>query len=73
MEVTNSFKGLDLVDGEPRELWTEVHDIAQKSVTKIIQKKKKCKKANWLSEEALQIAKKRRDVKGQGDRERYTN
>ena len=73
MEVTNSFKGLDLVDGEPRELWTEVHDIAQKSVTKIIQKKKKCKKANWLSEEALQIAKKRRDVKGKGDRERYTN
>ena len=73
MEVTNSFKGLDLVDGEPRELWTEVHDIAQKSVTKIIQKKKKCKKAKWLSEEALQIAKKRRDVKGKGDRERYTN
>ena len=73
MEVTNSFKGLDLVDGEPKELWTEVHDIVQKSVTKIIQKKKKCKKAKWLSEEALQIAKKRRDVKGKGDRERYTN
>ena len=68
MEVTNSFKGLDLVDGEPRELWTEVHDIAQKSVTKIIQKKKKCKKAKWLSEEALQIAEKGREVKGEGER-----
>ena len=73
MEVTNSFKGLDLVDGEPRELWTEVHDIAQKSVTKIIQKKKKCKKANWLSEEALQIAEKIREVKGKGERERYAH
>ena len=73
MEVTNSFKGLDLVDGEPKELWTEVHDIAQKSVTKIIQKKKKCKKANWLSEEALQIAEKIREVKGKGERERYAH
>ena len=71
MEVTNSFKGLDLVDGVPEELWTEVHDIVQKSVTKIIWKKKKFKKAKWLSEKALQIAEKRRDVKGEGDRERY--
>ena len=71
--VVNRFEEFDLVDRVPKELWTEVHDIAQKSVTKIIQKKKKCKKAKWLSEEALQIAKKRRDVKGKGDRERYTN
>ena len=71
MEVTNSFKGLDLVDGVPKELWTEVHDIVQKSATKIIRKKKKCKKAKWLSEEALQVSEKRRKVKDRGERERY--
>ena len=56
MEVTNRFKGLDLVDRVPEELWTEVHNTVQESMTKTIQKKKKCKKAKWLSEEALQIA-----------------
>ena len=55
-EVTNRFKGLDLMDRVPEELWTEVCDIVQKAVMKIIPKKKKCKKAKWLSEEALQIA-----------------
>ena len=57
----------------PEELWTEVCDIVQETGIKTIPKKKKCKKAKWLSEEALQIAEKRRDVKGRGDRERYTN
>ena len=56
----------------PNELWTEVHDIVQEAVIKIIPKKKKCKKAKWLSEEALQIAEKRREVKGKRERERYT-
>ena len=70
MEVTNRFKGLDLVDRVPEELWTEVHNIVQKAVIKIIPKKKKCKKAKWLSEEALQIAEKRREAKGKGERER---
>ena len=60
MEVTNIFKGLDLIDREPEELRTEVHDIVQEAGIKIISKKKKCKKAKWLSEEALQIAVKRR-------------
>ena len=55
--MTNTFKGLDLTDRVPEELWMEVHDIAQEAVIKIIPKKKKCKKAKWLSEEALQIAK----------------
>ena len=55
------------------ELWTEVHDIVQEAVTKIIPKKKKCKKAKWLSEEASQIAEKRREVKGKGEKERYTH
>ena len=55
------------------ELWTEVHDIVQEAVTKTIPKKKKCKKAKWLSEEALQIAKKRREVKGKGENKRYTH
>ena len=68
----NRFKGLDLVDRVPKELWTEVHDIVQEAVTKIIPKKKKCKKAKWLSEEALQIADKRRDLKSKGEKERYT-
>ena len=57
----------------PEELWMEVHDIVQEAVIKTISKKKKCKKAKWLSEEALQIAKKRREVKGKGEKERYTH
>ena len=73
MEVINKFKGLDLIDRVPEELWTEVHDIVQEAVIKTIPKKKKCKKAKWLSEEALQIAEKRRDVKGKGEKERYTH
>ena len=59
--MTNGFKGLDLVDRVPEELWTEVHNIVQKAVTKIIPKKKKCKKVKWLSEEPLQIAEKIRE------------
>ena len=69
---SDRFKGLDLIDRVPEELWTEFHNIVQEVVTKIIPKKKKCK-ANWLSEEALQIAGERRDVKGKGERERYTH
>ena len=72
MEVTNKFKGLDLIDRVPEELWTEVRNIVQEALTKTIPKKKKCEKAKWLSEEALQIAEKRREVKGTGERERYT-
>ena len=68
----NRFKGLDLVDRLPEELWMEIHNIVQEAVTKIIPKKKKCKKAKWLSEEALQRAEKRREVKGKGERETYT-
>ena len=71
MEVTNRFKGLHLIDRVPDELWMEVHDIVQEAVIKTIPKKKKCKKAKWLSEAALQIAVKRRDVKGKGEKERY--
>ena len=63
MEVTNRFKGLDLTDRVPEEQWTEVHDIVQEAVIKTIPKKNKCNKAKWLSEEALQIAVKRREVK----------
>ena len=66
--MRNRFKGLDLIDRVPDELWTEIHDIVQESVTKTIPKKKKCKKAKWLSEEALQIAEKRRDSKGKGEK-----
>ena len=73
MEVTNRFKGLDLIDRVPEELWTDVHNIIQEVVIKIILKKKKCKKAKWLSEAALQIAEKRREVKGKGEKERYTH
>ena len=72
VEVTHRFKGLDLIDRVPEELWTEVHDIVQEAVIKIIPKKKKCKKAKWLSEKALQIAEKRREVKDKGEKERYT-
>ena len=73
MEVRNRFKELDLIDGVSEELWTEVHDIVQEAVIKTIPKKKKCKKAKWLSEEALQIAVKRREVKKKGEKERYTH
>ena len=73
MEVTNRFKGLDLIDRVPEELWTEVRDIVQEAVFKTIPKKKKCKKAKWLSEEALQIAEKRREAKGRGEKEIYTH
>jgi len=73
VEVRNRFKGLDLIDTVPDELWTEVHDIVQETRIKSIPKKKKCKKAKWLSEEALQIAVNRREVKGKGEKERYTH
>ena len=66
--MTNRFKGLDLIDTVPEELWTEVRNIVQEEVIKTIPKKKKRKKAKWLSEEALQIAEKRREVKGKGER-----
>ena len=71
LEVTNRFKELDLIDRVPDELWIEIRDILQEAVIKIIPKKKKCKKAKWLSEEALQIAVKRREAKGKGEKERY--
>ena len=67
MEVRNRFKGLDLIDRVPEELCPEVHDIVQETGIKTISKKKKYKKAKYLSEEALQIAKKRREAKGKGD------
>ena len=70
--MTSRFKGLDLIDRVPEELWVKVHDIVQEAGIKTISKKKKCKKAKWLSEEALQIARKRREVKGKGEKERYT-
>ena len=71
--MTNRVKGLDLIDRVPEEQWTEVHDIIQEAVIKTIPKKKKCKKAKWLSEEALEIAMKRGEVKGKGEKERYTH
>ena len=71
VEVKNSFKGPDLIDRVPDELWTEVHDIVQETGIKTIPKKKKCKKAKWLSGEALQIAMKRREAKSKGEKERY--
>ena len=71
VEVTNRFKGLDLIDRVPKELWTEACDIVQETGIKTIPKKKKCKKAKWLSEEALQIAMKRREAKGKREKERY--
>ena len=73
VEVTNRFEGLDLIDRVPEELWTEVHDIVQEAVIKTIPKKKTCKKAKWLSEEALQTAMKRREAKGKGEKERYSH
>ena len=73
MEVTNRFKGLDLIDRVPEDLWTEVHDIVPEAGIMIIPKGKKCKKAKWLSEEALQIAVKRREAKSKGEKESYTH
>ena len=71
MEIINRFKGLDLIDRVPEKLWMEVHDIVQEAVIKTISKRKKCKKAKWLSEEALQITVKRREAKGKREKERY--
>ena len=73
VEVTNRQKGLDLIDRVPKELWMEVRDIVQQAGIKTIPKKKKFKKANWLSEEALQIPEKRREVKSKGEEEGYTH
>ena len=70
--MTNRFKGVDLIDRVPEELWMEVCDTVQEVVIKTIPKKKKCKKAKWLSEEALQVVEKRREAKGKGKKERYT-
>ena len=70
-EVRNRFKGLDLIDRVPDELWTDIHDIVQETRIKTIPMEKKCKKAKWLSEEALQIAVKRREVKSKREKERY--
>ena len=73
MEASNRFKGLDLINRVPDELWTEVHHIVQEAGNKAIPKEKKCKKAKWLSEEALQIAVNRREVNGKGEKERYSH
>ena len=73
VEVRNRFKGLDLIDRMPDELWLEVRDIVQETEIKTIPKKKKCKKAKWLSEKGLQIAVKRREAKSKGEKERYTH
>ena len=73
VEVRYRFKGLDLIDRVPEELWTEVCDIVQEAGIKSIPKKKKCKKAKWLPEEDLQIAEKRKDAEGKGEKERYTH
>ena len=73
MEVRNRFKELDLIDRVPDELWTEVRDIVQETGIKTIPKKKKCKRAKWPSEEALQIAVKRREAKRKGEKERYSH
>ena len=73
VEVATRFKELDLIDRVPEELWMEVRDFVREAVLKIISKKKKCKKAKWLPEEALQIAEKRREPKGKGEKEKYTH
>ena len=73
VEVTNIFKGFNLIDRVPEELWTEVRDIVQEAGIKTILQKKKCRKAKWLSEEALQRAEKRREAKGKAVKERYTH
>ena len=72
MDVLNRFKGLDLVDRMPEEPWAEIHNIVQEAVTKTIPKRKKCKRAKWLSEEDLQIVEERREMKNKGKRGRYT-
>ena len=72
-EVRNRFRGLDLIDRVPEERWVEVRDIVQEVGNKTIPKEKKCKKARWLSEEALQIVVNKRDKKGKGEKERYTH
>ena len=73
MEVRNRFKGLDLIDREPDEIWTEVRDTVQETGIKTIPMEKKCKKAKWLPDEALQIAVNRREAKSKGEKERYTH
>ena len=73
MEVTNRFKGLDLIDRVPEELWADICDIVQEAVINTITKRKKSKKAKWLSEEGLQIAEERREAKGKGEKERYSH
>ena len=73
VEVTNRFKGLNLIDREPDELWMDVHDTVHETGIKTIPMEKKCKMAKWLSEEALQIAVKRIEAKGKGEKERYTH
>ena len=73
VEVRNKFKGLDLIDRVPDELWMEIRDIIQETGIKIIPKKKKCKKSKWLSEEALQITVKRKEAQSKGEKERYTH
>ena len=73
MEVRNRLNGLDLIDRVPEELWTEVHDIVQEAVIKTIPKRKRGQKAKWLSEEALQIAEKRRQAKSKGEKGRHTH
>ena len=73
VEVRSRFKGLDLIDREPDELWMEINDIVQEAGIKTIPKKKKHKKAKWLSDKDLEIAEKRREAKGKGEKERYTH
>ena len=73
VEMTNRFKGLDLIDRVSDELWMEVHDIVQETGIKTIPMEKKCQKAKWLSEEALQTAVKRKEAKSKGEKERYTH
>ena len=71
--MRNRFRGLDLIDRMPEELWMEVHDIIQETVVKNIPRKNKCKKAKWFPQEAIHIAEKRREAKGKGEKERYTH
>ena len=71
--MRNRFKGLDPIDRVPEELWTEIRDIAQETAIKTILKKKKCKREKWLSEVVLQIAEKKREAKGKGEKERYAH
>ena len=73
MKVTSRLKGLDLIDRVPDEHWMAVHDTVEEAVIRTIPKKNKCKKAKWLPEEALQIAKKRREAKGKGEKQRYNH